>query len=88
MVELDTNTRNDRQQGLQCVKIIVASPICIGYVIARRAPPWLSGVDSGGNAGRPRLRHDEGKAAAETTIKEIRIVVDAVIRREDRRVEL
>mgnify|MGYP002147595324 CR=1 FL=1 len=70
------------------VEIIVLLPVGIGQVPAAKGPPpRLAAVDAGADAGGLVLIDDQAVAPVEVAEHEVRVVVDVVIRREQRRID-
>ena len=86
MVELDTQAPDSGCELANGGKEAVASPVGVGDVAAERSPPGLTAVDPRGDGGRRVGRDDHAVLAAEVAVEKARVVVDAVVRGEQRRV--
>ena len=89
MVAFDADpARGVGQHGLQCGKIVVALPVGVDDVLAEAAAPRHSGVDVRGDTDRLRRRNDKRVLPTERRVEEIRVVLDAVVAREDDGIEV
>ena len=88
MVELDPHPSRARQQLPHRPVEIVAAPVGVGDVAARAAPPGLSAVDPGRDGRGLILRDHHPVLPAEETVEPARVVVDAMIRGEQRRIDI
>lgn len=70
------------------VEIIVLAPAGVGDVVAEGPAIGLAAVDRGGDRGRPVLVDDEAVFPPEIAVEEIGVVVDVVVRGQQRRVDV
>ena len=87
VVELDPQPLDARRQLAHRAIEIVAPPVGIGDVAAETAPPGLAAVDARADGGRGARGDDHAVFPPERAVEPARIIVDAVIGREQRRID-
>ncbi|MNE19962.1 hypothetical protein D3C80_1130630 [compost metagenome] len=86
VVVFDADARGQRQRLLDGNEVVVALPVGVDDVVsADRAPPGLPAIDIGADRDDFVLGDHQRIRAAERAVEEVAVVVDVVIRREDRR---
>ena len=89
VVMLHANARGQRQGLLDGDEEVVALPVGVDDVVsAHRAPPGLPAVDVGTDRDHLVLGDHQRIGAAERAVEKIAVVVDVVVRREDRRFDV
>ena len=88
MVKLDPKPLDATGQAANGMKIIVFLPVGVGDVLATEGPaPRLAAVDACADRGGDVVIDQEAVATAEVAEQEVRVVVDAVIAGEQRRID-
>ena len=89
VVELDAEPFYCAGQAADGVEVVVAAPVGVGDVFAAEgAPPRLAAVDAGADRGGDVVVDEQAVAAAELAVEEVGIVIDAVVRGEERGVDV
>ena len=88
VVEFDPDAPRATDDLANGVEVIVLLPVGIGQVAAMGPPPGLATIDAGTDRGRIVLIDKEAIAPPELAIHEVGIVVDVVIGREQRRIDI
>ncbi|MNQ88908.1 hypothetical protein D3C85_1041970 [compost metagenome] len=87
MVELDADAPRLGQGLLDGDEEVVTLPVGVDDVVgADGTAPWLAAIDIGADGYSAVLSHHQGVGATERAEQEIAVVVDVVVRGEDRRV--
>src|SRR5690606_6012556 len=89
VVVLDTDATRPGQRLLDGDEVVVALPVGVDDVVgAHGAAPRLATVDVGADADHVVLRHDQGVGTTEGAVQEVGVVVDVVVRGEDRSIDV
>ena len=87
VVELDPEPAHAAGEGADGVEPVVLAPVGVGEVAPEGAPRRLAAVDPGRDRGRGVVGDEKAVAAAEGAVEEVGVVVDVVVRGEERGVD-
>ncbi|MNO79006.1 hypothetical protein D3C76_701620 [compost metagenome] len=89
VVVLHADARGQRQRLLDGNEVVVALPVGVDDVVSTdRTPPGLPAIDVGADRDNLVLGDHQRIRAAERAVEEVAVVVDVVVRGEDRRLDV